>query len=356
MKKKPTSQSELVFYYWPNDPNPYQSLLYKNLHLEIRAAGIARALIAQLAGGRQVVFHLHWLNKIFNRRGRVWALLVATIFLASLAVFRNSGGKVFWTIHNLYEHESPKRSLERLFRKILVKHLCDQVFVHSEKAIEICQRAYGVNLSCATITAHGNYLALREPEETVARQPQTFKPAGITRFLHLGRIRRYKNLDKLALAIVRSGMEGNRVHLRIAGAGRGRECEFIEKLSRDYPEYLTVDCRFIQDSEIETEMAAADWFVVWNRDVLTSGTAVLSMSYGLPLLTESSEAIGDFVNPDGGTVLFEEATLDAKIAECASFERDALSRWSHFQLCWSRKLDWQLAAEQIARSCRVLIP
>lgn len=352
MTTNPNTHDDIIMFYWPKDPNPYQTLLYRNLSLELRARGIGFAIINQLKGKRQVIFHLHWLYRIFNRRGLIWALVAAPVFLLSLAAFQLLGGKVFWTIHNLYEHDNSNRGLEKLFRKTLAQRFCDHIFLHSRKAIDMCESAYGIALSCASVTPHGSYLSLRDEQNILPREPETFKPEGITRFLHLGRIRHYKNLDKVALAVIKAGLEGAPVNLKILGVGRGSELFYLEQLARDYPRFLTVDCRFVPDGEIEHEMRFADWIVLNQTDVLTSGTAFLSMSFGVPLLAKHSDLLEVLVNPDGGTSLFEENCLSSKVAECASIDRETLAHLSSLQLAWSRTLNWQLASDQIARAAK----
>jgi hypothetical protein len=93
--------------------NPYQALLYGSC----REHGIAPLRVARdeqldevlelQRAGLPTVLHLHWLHPVLQRAASAEdARGLVDAFLHRLDAYRESGGRVVWTVHNILPHEA----------------------------------------------------------------------------------------------------------------------------------------------------------------------------------------------------------------------------------------------------------
>src|SRR5262249_39902332 len=103
--------------------------------------------------------------------------------------------------------------------------------------------------------------------------------------------------------------------------------EAIEQRAREDAR-VTLHARFIPDAEVQCYLAACHAVVVPYREILTSGTAMLAMSFGRPLISVNLGNLRDLVAPVNG-VLYDPDDpkgLSAAMRACAmrEFDEDAI--------------------------------
>lgn len=315
--------------------NPYQELLARALAdrgIRARLAdGRGRRLSivrAWLRTGAPRVLHLHWTHHHLERGGPMGAVEART-FLAQLDVLRALGVRIVWTLHNLEGHEADEGETAvdqetRLARHRALVGRCHTVIAHCGAAVHLASAAYGLGReerSRFRVIPHGSYHDVY-PDRLDRRTARERLKLGAdtTVFLALGAIRDYKGLDALVKAFRR--LDAPEARLVIAGKPRGRP--IAEQLQRLAGDDARIRLRFgrIPDDEIATHLRAADVAVLPYARILTSGSAILAMGFGVPVIaprlgclpTMVPEGTGLLYDPDGrdalGSVLRQALTTD----------------------------------------------
>ncbi|NLE75868.1 MAG: glycosyltransferase family 4 protein [Chloroflexi bacterium] len=292
--------------------NPYVSLLAEALAArepqgrfdQARELSLPAAL---LPWGRRRVWHLHWPELLYRAPHPLWAGLRWVRLIGLLALFRASGGRLVYTVHNLHLHEEAYPFLERWTDRLLFAWAAG-IHVHDAQAQAGVARQWGRD--DAVVIAHGNYVgaypdACRRSE---ARERLGLPPQARV-FLFLGGLRRYKGLEELVEAFVPLAQKERDAWLLVMG--HAHEPAFAAELAERLQGLGQV--RFapghVPDEELQFPMRAADFAVLPYRRATTSGAAILALSFGLPLI---APAIGPFPEllADGGGVLYDPETPD----------------------------------------------
>ena len=281
----------------PSTPgNPYLDLLAGGLAEHgvrvdmARGAGHVLPFVAASLGKRRPdVFHLHWTQPYlyWPRAGRPSPLLGWRL-LAQLRLLRRRGIRIVWTLHNIAAHESDDPALETGLSRSIAE-LCNALIVHCTAARDAALAELGGSPALAEkvhVIPHGNYIGAY-PDDIApaeARSRLGLDP-GQRVFLFFGRLRRYKGAQDLLHAFRR--LPGD--HLRLVLAGRCRSDDVrreVERLARQDERVLS-RLEYVPDDDVQLYMRAADVAVLPFRDVLTSGSVVLAMSFGLPVVAPS---------------------------------------------------------------------
>jgi glycosyltransferase involved in cell wall biosynthesis len=279
--------------------NPYQRLLAEELNrrgLNVQfTAGYRRVLPVTRAfcgqGVRPDVIHVHWLSPYLRGRHIGSAIIYRAKFLLDIAVARILGAQVVWTVHNLQPHESRWPRLDRWVRANLCR-LSGRTIVHSCVAKEAVVREFSLDDTKVDVIPHGHYQGLYGGaiDRDVARTKLDI-PADKVFFLFFGMIRPYKGLEELLK--IWPSMPDVAV-LMIAGSPASNEMRELTIELAKHPGIRT-QLRRIDDNEVSALFSAADFAVFPFRDVLTSGSVALAMSYGVPVVAPRSPATSEIL-------------------------------------------------------------
>lgn len=342
----------------PRAGNPYQSELARGLAAQgvtVRTGrGYAQPLPflqAALRRPRIHVFHLHWTQPYiyWPRSGRMSALL-AWRLLFQLRILRRLGVRIVWTVHNLGAHERSDDEAElRVSRRIAA--LADALIVHCESARERVVEVLAIperRRSRVVVVPHGHYLDAY-PED-VSRD-EARRGLGLGRdervLLLFGALRSYKGATEL-IGAFRRGVADTRARLLLAGA------PFTDELRAEIQAEAASDPRvisrlgFVPDEEVPRLMRAADAAVVPFRDVLTSGSVVLAMSFGLAVIAPRLGCLPETL-PEGGAVLYDpnaEGALDAALAAALAADLSAMGARNLEHI---RQFGWERVADETIR-------
>jgi glycosyltransferase involved in cell wall biosynthesis len=300
--------------------NPYQEQLTKNLE----RLGVPVSLVAARAfsrpgaaiGLRCDVLHLHWLQAFVVGRNVAAAWIKCAVFIAHLIYLRVRGVKLVWTIHELRDHERQNPALDRLCSKV-VSRLCHAAIVHCNPAKDAAMTALRLRGERISIVPHGNYIDWYPNRVGRAEARRSLGiPEGALVFLFMGIIKPYKGVLELVEAFSR--IPRGDVVLVITGK------PYREDLARDlhartegqpnirfFPE-------FTPDEKVQLYMNACDCTVFPYRDILTSGSVLLSMTFGraciaprIGCLTEDLDGEGGFLYDPGARDALHRTLLEA---------------------------------------------
>ncbi|MEO3784325.1 glycosyltransferase [Actinocorallia sp. B10E7] len=336
----------------PRDGNPYQELLYgelRGLGFEVRYLADrtpsrtlnllllpTELLYARLSGGG--VVHLHWVFGFGLPGGPRTRWLARRWYDVVLAVIGLLRLPLVWTAHNVLPHDQVFPD-DLAARRALVRR-CALVIAHDEAAL---RRLDGLGLvpARAAVIPHGSYPAPAVP------------PPGATRertLLFFGRVAPYKGVRELVAAF-RALPAGHRARLRIVGSCP--DPALAEELRAAAGAGVELDLRRVPEAELPEVFGSADAVVLPFREITTSGSALLALSYGRPLVLPRGVLPG---LPAAAALRYDGAGLTRALAEAAALDRDVLEAMSRAALDHAARTSWPAIGEATASAFHGLLP
>ena len=202
------------------------------------------------------------------------------------------------------------------------------------------------------VLAHGSYVRQYDVDADAASAREALGLGQVgTVFAFVGAIRGYKGVGELLEAFAASGDLGPDARLLICGkplpARIGRELE--ERAAADPRIVLRLER--IPEEDLSRVLRAADVVVLPFRDILTSGSAILALSHGRPVVVPALGCLPETL-PADAAILYDPDDPDALT--------DALHRAAGADLAamgiraraWADGLDWGPIAAETARLYR----
>jgi beta-1,4-mannosyltransferase len=269
------------------EANPYTWLLYRSMTAEVTDFSYRSALRA-----RHDILHIHWpeweLNA-FRNVGKAWARL--RLKLAMMDVLRARGTKIVWTVHNLKSHDRLHPRLEQWFWSAFTKRLDGYIALTNAGQQAAKERFPELESVPAFVIPHGHYRDEYPCDAGVDARQQIGIAPDAKVFLFFGQIRDYKDVPALIRAFRR--MEGKNLVLCVAGR------PIPESLGDELRKGAAGDARIhlhlrnIPKESVQYFFRAADLVALPFRDILNSGSALLALSFGRPILVPGRGAMGE---------------------------------------------------------------
>lgn len=244
------------------------------------------------------VLHFQWLQGFYQNRRFGKSLKRVIAFYQLLAYAKHLGYPIVWTMHNLYPHERPHPILDWVICKIMLT-FTDAVFVHCNKAKRLlCEEFH--YLKDVYITPHGHYIEAypQHISKSTARE-QLGIPLNCLVFLHLGGLRKYKGVPHLVHSFM--SLNDPLAQLIIAGQdSRGyRVIDYLPASVKQDPR-IRMDISWISDNKVALYHFAADFVVSAFENILTSGSIMLALSFGRPVIAPALGCLPELVPPNAG--------------------------------------------------------
>jgi glycosyltransferase involved in cell wall biosynthesis len=352
----------LVF---PRDVNPYQDLLYG----EMQRLGAQVSYIGNLTPSRTLnllllpleiaarritgarIIHLHWVFAFAlpgSRRFPVLRGLAQIWFIVWLRAARMLGMRLVWTAHNVLPHV-PVFADDVSARRALIG-FSDLVFIHSQSALAELAGLGAVPRRSAVVE-HGPIAPM--PSAGPLRVPGAGD--GPRRFLFFGRVQDYKGVEDL-LAAFAAMSDDVAAYLTVIGRCDDPVLKSrLHALARKGGGRVVLRLEHVPDEEVTPLLAAADVVVLPFRRVTTSGSAMLALSHGRPLIVPNLASFAqvpeDAVTRYDGSV----SALVAALTRLACADRETLAAMSAAARGYASKTTWQeIAATTMAEMISVL--
>lgn len=248
--------------------NPYISLLGQALgeRVDLRWFSWRDAVL-----GRYDVLHLHWPEVKLRGRTRVRTWARWALFLLMLLRARLGRRAIVRTLHNAEPHEPLPWPASLLIR------VCDR---WTTWWIALSPLALPPTSAPVTTIPHGHY------RDWFAHLSRAERVGG--RVLHLGLLRPYKGIDQLLEAAAEVSREP--FELRIVGRPVVEElARMVRRVAAADRRIVFVD-RYVPDPELVREVTAAQIVVVPHAATNNSGTLLLALSLGRPVLVPDGAA------------------------------------------------------------------
>ncbi len=314
-----------IVLFWPDYSrgNPYQNLLYGAARdrVEFCAGRIEEALQLLDQGHAEpedVTFHLHWLNFLFvHAEDEADARLKTDTFLELLEAFKARGGRVVWTIHNIVSHESPYRHIEVELSERLTE-IADHLHFHSAASVAEVEQVFAIPKNKLLIARHGHYIDTY-PDFITRQDARRALNISVDDevILFTGQVRPYKGVEDLIVAFRAVLKDRPKALLLVAGQMEfDPRVDVAATLSDTEKERIRFTERFVDENELQVFFRAADMAVYPYRHILTSGSLLLAIGYGVPSIIPevgmTKEVLGGrdagvLYPPDGGAAALKSA-------------------------------------------------
>ena len=351
----------------PRDPNPYQGLLYGalgRLGVQVRYLGeLTRShtvnlllLPAQLAWHRMAgarVVHLHWVVTftlpgarrfpVLRRLGQAW-------FLVWLRACRALGLRLVWTAHNVLPHEQVFAD-DVAARRALVQ-ASDLVLAHSAATLAGLA-ALGAVPRRSAVIPHGPL----HPAGPAAGLRPPGSAGGPCRFLFFGRVQDYKGVTDL-LAAFAALPAGVPAELTVAGPCPDRQLHAqLRALAGGAGHPVTLRLDRVPDGAVTALLATADVVVLPFRRVTTSGSAILALCHGRPLIVPDLPGLAGL--PGSAVLRYDGGIpgLTRALTRLAVADPPTLAAMSAAALSYGARLGWpDIAQRTMAEITAILGP
>ena len=277
----------------PLQSNPYNELLAD----AVRAQGIEVVagqgpgrfpvlplVFAWLRARRPKVLHMHWPHRYLRPRYRMASLgRRGTTF--ELRLLRRLGVRIVWTIHNVGAHDAGRSDDEQRGHAAIAS-VCHAMICHCDAAASLAADAWGLDAATRArihVIPHGNYVGVYpDTYDREAARAELGLASGETAFLFLGQVRPYKGVLEL-IEVFRS-IEREDIRLVVAGQSERQELSETLRDAADGDPRIILRRGHVKDTKMQLFLRGADVMVLPYRDVLTSGSAILGMTFGLPVI------------------------------------------------------------------------
>jgi beta-1,4-mannosyltransferase len=288
--------TDTVFYTPVAYTNPYQKLLYSSGPRSfLPAPHFARMEDA----ARLKLFsalHIHWEELLLRQQSGQGPTEAAETIVGTIRRLKDMGIGLIWTCHNSLPHESDSPE-ELMAFKHLRQFFCteaDLIHVHSSFAGDDLVESYGAERTKIAVVPHPSYLDQYPLSQ--ARQDIGSK----RRFLSFGRMRRYKGIPEIADAFKNLSSPERVEFLALMGPGSP---DTVEGLDFGVP--TKFDLQKIPGEEVPGVFAGADFMVLAFTRALTSGSALLAITFGVPVIVPNHPGIVENLPAELGELIYD---------------------------------------------------
>jgi glycosyltransferase involved in cell wall biosynthesis len=344
----------LPSYQW----NPYQRMLAE----AVSEAGFQASAVhewprrtpllgAWLQQGRPQVMHIHWIQEFLGgSKGKPSGRNVRW-FDWQLRALKRAGVRIVWTVHNLKGHAAKSQDPNDAAAHRIMIECADAIILHCEYAREALIEMYRPSASAQDkmhVLLHGSYVRQYDVDldQQAARRALGLTEAG-TVFAFVGSIRGYKNVGELLDAFMRVDELTSDDRLFIAG--RPYPPKFGRKLEKlaSQDKRIVLELDRLPEEQLTRILRASDAVVLPFRDILTSGSAILSLSHGRPVIAPAMGCLPGTL-PADATFLYDPDADDALAGAMRAAKTADLAAMGERARTYADTIEWGPIAEQTA--------
>lgn len=268
---------------------------------------------------RPHILVIHWSTTLYGSRFIVKSSLQLFVNSILLCLLKIRGWTLIWVMHNAYAHDYPHPLIDRVGRALL-SSVVSAIVVHQEQTQKKLSRKWPRKR--IVYIPHGNYIGVYGPriqEKRRIREHYGFAPDDRI-ILAFGMIRPYKGLEKIIDSFgAASSAFPDHLILWILGKGNAQYVESLNTYIGSANGRIRIENRFVPDSEVPECFAISDYSIFYyDESELTSGGIVLSLSYGVPVITRTIPAAEIIKEGENGYLFTNVADLSRVFLRLAS--------------------------------------
>ncbi len=301
---------------FPKGPNPYQELLYTKLREQHPDSEFSYLktnrikflfypiifTVKRLQGYK--IFHIHWLSFSISLPLPYSEYISYYYSIFCLMTLKLLGFKIVWTVHDVIPHE--KETINDTNVSKLLSKIAKIKIIHSSLTISQ-MKDMDLNINNTVIIPHGNYnnaykdiISLSEARKRLNIRPNEFV------ILFFGLIRPYKGIDDLLVAFEKIKDQ----NVRLVIAGKCTDPVLYRKIL-DAKKHNNIDFYegHVDDNKVSIYFKASDIVCLPFKEITTSGSVLLALSFGKPIIAPRIGALVDL--PTNVGFLYDPTKTDA---------------------------------------------
>ena len=291
--------------------------------------------------------HINWLHHFYKAEDLDACVKRYHDFAENLSFARSLGYRIVWTAHNVYPHERQHPEVDHLARLMMCQS-AHEVTAHCRYAADLVRKHF-YRTGNLHVIPHGNYIDAYP--NTISRSDARNRlgiPESRFVYLFIGNARPYKGLENLVQAFRDVG--GDDTELLLA-ARRGlfpAYAEKIEAMVAGDRNIRMVTSSFFAADEFQLYLNASDVVVLPFTDVLTSGTAIMALSFGKPVVMPGMGCLPELVDDTMG-LLYDPKEKDALREALTEVRSRDLKQAGLSALSRAKELDWDGIASSLSK-------
>lgn len=273
---------------------------------------------------RPVIVHLHQLEPLYRPRVEEGNRAAARRFVDWVVKLRMLGASIVYTMHNRQPHDRRLLGLDREVHT-LISPVVSRVVVHGDAAVEAAERWFPSEK--IAVVRHPNFVDVYGPEcprEYARRDLQVGTDEFVV--LALGELKPYKGLELVLDGFERASIPAARLLI----VGRNGDEEYVRMLEDRVAEVgfgkVRLVVRTLPEDDIATWLGVADVAVFGFEEILMSGSVMLALSYGLPVVVPSIGCIPEYVSDGLNGFLYEVGDANSLARALHRAKRSAIER------------------------------
>ena len=271
--------------------NPYLRLLYG--HLAATGFEVVEGACFSLRwlwGSRANVgiLHFHWPEGHYrHERGpaslrRLLSRVKLVLFATRLVAARLLGYRLVWTLHQVLPHESFDRALDRRAARLLGR-ACHLLIAHDGWTARHASAELRKPADAVAVVPHGSYIgAYPDGRSRGEVRSELGLPEDSFVFLCFGELRAYKEIDVLLEAFASTSLPSAR--LVVAGNPKIPSIGATVRAASAKDSRILGMLEFVPEERVFELFRACDAAVHARGDAGTSGSLILALSMGLPVV------------------------------------------------------------------------
>ena len=255
--------------------------------------------------GRPDIIHIHWTEPYIAGGSSRVSRVKARRTLLELRLAKRAGIGLVWTAHDLFRHDRREDPNELAFMRALFE-LADGVIVHCASAAEGLRETLALGPQPddkIVVIPHGHYQGAYPDGITRAEARERLGlPAAARVISFVGWVRSYKGVWELLQAFGR--LDEPDARLVIAGETvDGAYAARLEAAAKgDARVHLALG--FVPDEELQVYLRAADVVAAPFREIFTSGSVLLAMSFERAVIAPRRGCVVEVLD-DAGGILYD---------------------------------------------------
>ena len=285
--------------------NPYQRLFTESLEkagLDVQRIGPEKWFPLQTANraatgqGCEIV-HMDWPHDWYSGKNLLTRNLKSWMYLSGLKSFQP---KIVWTLHNLYSHNAANVDFEiKMIQSLIDK--CAGIMVFSDHASNSLTETYEIGTTEIRKFYHGHYADCYPNDCSQKAAREHLKVASEKHLLvTVGSIKPYKGFENLIEKLVMSP----RSNIKWIIAGRsgdqayGRHLQCLVDNANQQACDIEFHNKLVPDNYLQYYFNAADACMLPFENILNSGSMLMAMSFGCPVIAPAMGSLPEIANPD----------------------------------------------------------
>lgn len=334
----------LFFPFFKN--NPYQvslsdCLADKGVDIDLSSNNTLEEL-SELCVDKDIL-HIHWTHPYFVGETFGASMWLAVRFFYLILRAKLSGTKLVWTIHNLGRHEKKFQMFE-MYMHMLLARIADALIVHSDYAKKKVINMFKLDRieKKIRVIPHGHYID-SYVNDMSSKEARSELGVSLSKkiVLFCGLIRSYKGIPELITAFDKIS-DGSQL-LILAGRPYDEQVNAeINNLVSGRTDVLLFPS-FVPSEKMQIYMNSADVVVFPFRDIFTSGSVLLAMSFAKAIVVPRLESLRELLT-SGGVASYDPEKDDGLATTLKKVLYDDLEAMGHRNFEYAQQFSWESVA------------